>query len=501
MTDPFALASALPVPIAVERRDSSRSLGQNGSLANGESGELLGSSPTGRSPSRRLQRMSSSLREQLDVKGPVAPYQALPVQGPIEDAPAANLPIMEPNGMPAEEFEARINKVLADYKQKLAERTSHHMGYPYNLDFEYGALDGLQKFSINNLGDPFIASNYGVHSREFEVGVLHWFARLWEIDQDEYWGYITNCGTEGNLHGILVGRENLPDGVLYASKDSHYSVFKAARMYRMQAVQVATLKTGEIDCADLKVHLLRNKGKPAILNVNIGTTVKGAVDDLDQVLDILKETGYTEDRFFIHCDGALFGLMVPFVKRAPLVTFEKPIGSVSVSGHKFVGAPVPCGVVITRTRYVEALANSIEYLNSRDATIMGSRNGHAPIYLWYTLTRKGYEGMRQDVERCLLNAHLLKAMLSWLGIKTMLNELSSTVVFERPTSEIFVRKWQLACQGDIAHVVVMPNITITKVLEFVQDLILQRRGCSEETARRAAKEALDFAEAHVQSLD
>lgn len=28
------------------------------------------------------------------------------------------------------------------------------------------------------------------------------------------------------------------------------------------------------------------------------------------MLDILKETGYTEDRFFIHCDGALFGMMV-----------------------------------------------------------------------------------------------------------------------------------------------------------------------------------------------
>lgn len=41
--------------------------------------------------------------------------------------------------------------------------------YPYNLDFEYGALEGLEKFSINNLGDPFIESNYGVHSREFEV--------------------------------------------------------------------------------------------------------------------------------------------------------------------------------------------------------------------------------------------------------------------------------------------------------------------------------------------
>ena len=41
--------------------------------------------------------------------------------------------------------------------------------YPYNLDFDFSALEGLQKFSINNLGDPFIESNYGVHSREFEV--------------------------------------------------------------------------------------------------------------------------------------------------------------------------------------------------------------------------------------------------------------------------------------------------------------------------------------------
>jgi histidine decarboxylase len=73
------------------------------------------------------------------------------------------------------------------------------------LDFDYGALSQLQHFSINNLGDPFIESNYGVHSRQFEVGVLDWFARLWELEKNEYWGYITNCGTEGNLHGILVG--------------------------------------------------------------------------------------------------------------------------------------------------------------------------------------------------------------------------------------------------------------------------------------------------------
>ncbi|CAL5229647.1 g13012 [Coccomyxa viridis] len=363
------------------------------------------------------------------------------------------------------------------------------MGYPYNLDFDFSALEGLQKFSINNLGDPFIESNYGVHSREFEVGVLQWFARLWEIDQDDYWGYITNCGTEGNLHGILVGRENLPDGILYASHETHYSVFKAARMYRMDSVKVKTLKSGEIDYDHFREVLVTNRARPAIVNVNCGTTVKGAVDDLDRVLQILRDCGYNEDRFYIHVDGALFGMMMPFIKKAPRVSFRKPIGSVSVSGHKFIGAPVPCGVVITRQKYVAALSNDVEYLNSRDATIMGSRNGHAPIYMWFTLTRKGYEGMRKDVERCLRNAHLLKSMLEQAGVTVMLNELSSTVVFERPKEEAFIRKWQLACEGDVAHVVVMPNIHIPKLEEFVQDLVASRARHFTRAALQVASEA------------
>jgi len=43
--------------------------------------------------------------------------------------------------------------------------------------------------------------------------------------------------------------------------------------------------------------------------------VKGAVDDLDMVIKKLEEAGFSQDRFYIHCDGALFGLMMPFVKR------------------------------------------------------------------------------------------------------------------------------------------------------------------------------------------
>ena len=61
-----------------------------------------------------------------------------------------------------------------------------------------------------------------------------------------------------------------PDGILYASRDTHYSIFKAARMYRMECVKVDTLMSGEIDCTDFRAKLLANKDKPAIINVNIG---------------------------------------------------------------------------------------------------------------------------------------------------------------------------------------------------------------------------------------
>nr|GFB54566.1 serine decarboxylase [Tanacetum cinerariifolium] len=79
-----------------------------------------------------------------------------------------------------------------------------------------------------------------------------------------------------------------------------------------------------------KAKLYLNKDKPAIINVNIGTTMKGAVDDLDLVIKTLEESGFSHDRFYIHCDGALFGLMMPFVKLASKLSFKKPIGSVSV---------------------------------------------------------------------------------------------------------------------------------------------------------------------------
>ncbi|KAL2944547.1 Serine decarboxylase [Bienertia sinuspersici] len=246
-------------------------------------------------------------------------------------------------------------------------------------------------------------------------------------------------------------------------------------MYRMECNVVETLISGEIDCGNLKFKLLQNKDKSVIMNVTIGTTIKGAIDDLDLVVETLKECGFQRNRFYIHCDGALFGVMLPFLKKVPQITFKKPIDSVSVSGHKFMGCPLPCGVQMVRTEHIDGmLSKNIEYIASRDATITGSRNGHAPIFLWYNLSIKGYKWFEKEVQKCVNNAHYLKERFKKAGVSVMLNELSNIVVFERPQDDGFIRHWQLACEGNIAHVTVMPNVTL-EILDYFMDELVAKR--------------------------
>lgn len=361
--------------------------------------------------------------------------------------------------------------ILQAYDKYLQQRSSVHFGYPYNLMYDHQELFNFMKYSINNLGDPYIVSNYSVHSRQFECAVIDFFADLWKADKDSYWGYVTTSGTEGNLHAILVARECHPDGILYTSNETHYSIFKAARYYRMDLRAIPTLPMGEINYEMLERELDQNRDKPAIINVNIGTTVKGAVDNLDRILDILNRLEIPRERYHIHCDGALFALMMPFIDNASQVSFQKPIDSIAVSGHKMLGCPMPCGVTLSRKENVKKVEQHIEYLNSVDTTIMGSRNGQAALYMWYSLRKKGLDGIRADVEHCMETARYLRDALQSAGVSCRLNDMSSTVVLERPIDDAFVKRWQLACEEDIAHVVVMPNVTENKIDLFVEELV------------------------------
>jgi len=360
-----------------------------------------------------------------------------------------------------------LSEELSVFLQQMEQRTEHHGGYPYNLSYDYTCLLEFFKFSLNNLGDPFIESNYSINSRKFEQEVIAFFAKLYKITEDDSWGYVTSGGTEGNLYGIFLGREVYPDGILYSSQDSHYSVAKAARMFRIKHLTTRSQSNGEMEYEHFEELIRENRNYPAIINLNIGTTMKGAIDNLDVVLDILERNNIKD--YYIHCDGALSGAMLPFLQDAPQVNFNKPIGSVSISGHKFIGSPLPCGVVLTRKAYLEKIEMSIEYIGSQDTTILGSRNGHSPLILWYALKMRGYKGLAEEAAFCIQNAQYLFKRLALMNYPCMLNDFSNTVVFQKP-SELLSKKWQLATQENWAHMVVMQNIDQQKISTFIDEL-------------------------------
>ena len=101
---------------------------------------------------------------------------------------------------------------LRNFRALVEERTAHQAGYPYNLDYDYTPLLPFLRYTLNNLGDPYVNGHYGIHTREFEREVLAWFADLYQLE--DHWGYVTSCGTEGNLYALALAHERFPNGIL-----------------------------------------------------------------------------------------------------------------------------------------------------------------------------------------------------------------------------------------------------------------------------------------------
>ena len=350
------------------------------------------------------------------------------------------------------ETRARLDALL----RELDGASGRMAGYPANFAFDYTDLLPFLRYSLNNVGDPFHESNYRTNTRAMEREVIDAFAGFMRLERADAWGYVTSGGTEGNMYGLFLARKLHPEGIVYFSEDTHYSVRKNLGVLDLRNIMIRSQANGEIDYDDLHETLHIHRDAPVIFLANIGTTMKGAVDDLGRVRAILDDLAIS--RRYIHADAALSGLILPFVADPQPYGFDAGVDSLAVSGHKLIGAPVPCGVVLTRRDYVNRIARSIEYVGALDTTLSGSRSGFAPLLLWYALERLGEAGLRELVAGMLETAEYAVERFRAAGVPAWRHRNSATVVFPRPAAEA-VREWQLAPLGGIAHIITMPHVT------------------------------------------
>lgn len=352
---------------------------------------------------------------------------------------------------------------------KICQReVNYFLGYPCMTEFDYSSLFPFFQFPLNNVGDPYTPSNFHLHSHEFEQEVLNFYADLVDAPQDNIWGYVTNGGTEGNMYGIYLARELFPGGMVYYSEDTHYSVSKILRMVQAKSIMIRSQKNGEIDYQDLAETINIHRDVAPIIFANIGTTMKGAVDDIKKIHQIMQDRAIKE--YYIHADAALSGMILPFVDNPPPFKFSDGIDSISVSGHKMIGSPIPCGIVLAKKNNVDRIARSVEYIGSYDTTISGSRNGISPLFLWYAINTRGVKGFREIARQCFKIADYAIEKFQREGIDAWRNENSITVVFPR-MSPITLQKWQIAVNKDHAHLITMPQVGKHHIDSILDDML------------------------------
>jgi histidine decarboxylase len=338
------------------------------------------------------------------------------------------------------------------------------------------------------------------------------------------------------------GSENAFMPIAFYSQDTHYSIIKMMRVLGIKSFfeegtakfsgdcpitsdgkwpqEVPSVRgllgPGSIDPSKLKdlVEFFASRGYPILISLNYGTTFKGAYDDvraaIEPLIDVLKRCGLFErkvffdpDRperfdlrngFWVHVDGALGAAFMPFIEiahrrgliaeRGPDFDFRLPyVNSLCVSGHKWIGAPWPCGVYMTKVKYQLRPPDDPEYIGSPDTTFAGSRNGFSAIILWNYLAKTSHDAQIEKALAAESIAAYAEGQLLQLQERLQVDlwiartPLSLTVRF-RAANHDLVRKYSLSGETMAVgsenhaynHIFAMDHVTRERIDALITDL-------------------------------
>ena len=364
--------------------------------------------------------------------------------------------------------------------------------------------------------------------------------------------------------------ENAFTPVAFYSQDTHYSLIKAMAVMEVNTfysigsnkypgmcpldeingewpTEVPSLDTGSVDVAKLVklVDFFAKRGYPPLIIMNYGTTFKGAYDDVklatDQIMPILTKYHLDErkitvtnpdngksiqvDRkgYWFHVDGALGATYMPFLKMAflkaigeerayipdpaPDFDFKIPhVCSINTSGHKWPGAPWPCGIYMTKTGLQLSPPTNPFYIGSPDTTFGGSRNGLSCLNWWTYISTYSYDQQIEKVKYCLkmvkytydelyTKIHVTKDI--WLDS----TKLTLSIRFKKPNDKI-THKYTLAVEkmrvkGEVrsyVHIYMMSHVTKDTIDSLVKDLQSHDAWESEQEIRQKKVAAVQQAQ-------
>ncbi len=358
--------------------------------------------------------------------------------------------------------------VLDDLLNTFVRAQDTNIGFPAATDLSFDALAPFLNFMTNNLGDPRVDGAYPIHTKAQEREAIGIIGDLLRAPANDRWGYVTSGASEGTEHALWLARRRYPDAIVYHSVGSHHCIPQAIDRLGMRSITIRTDEREEIDYEDLANQIELHRSSPVIVVANVGTSIHEAVDDVRRISAILDALAVS--RRWIHADAALSGLPLALCdpRERPGFDFADGTDSIIVSGHKFIGSPVPYGVLVVRDSLRPDGGRPVTYTGSPDSTLTNSRSGLAALALWYSL--REYGGLlRQRAEECRALAEYAHRGLHAIGIKAWRHPFAFTVVLPTPPPQI-IAKWVLASHGPISHIMCLPGVTREQIDELISDL-------------------------------
>ncbi|MGA3362382.1 MAG: aminotransferase class V-fold PLP-dependent enzyme [Solirubrobacteraceae bacterium] len=296
--------------------------------------------------------------------------------------------------------------------------------------FGWIAGSGLE---IGVLGDALMAShdvNVALSAGAatlLERQTLRWTGEFVGFDAGAD-GLLAAGGTLSNLTALTAARERALPGArhvglsgqrlaLYCSAEAHYSVRRAAEVLgiggrSVRSIAIDRNRRMDPDACAAAIDADRRAGIVAVAVVaTAGTTLTGAVDDLNALADVCAQRGV-----WLHVDGA-YGLPAAATTLAGALFAGLPrADSATVDAHKWLYVPKACSVLLVRDGGALEAAfthdesyvphTDREAVHPVDRTLEYSRPLSA-LKLWLAFRVHGAQAIAAAIERNLLQARLL----------------------------------------------------------------------------------------------